>query len=43
MPEPKPEPDQPDPPGPSLTTYLDLWNLLLILAGITLVLVLVHR
>jgi hypothetical protein len=29
--------------GPSLSTWLDLWNLALILVGVTAVLVLFHR
>lgn len=40
MPEPKSEPH---PQGPSLATWLDLWNLALILVGVTAVLLLFRR
>ncbi|MGA2082303.1 MAG: hypothetical protein ABSH53_17080 [Holophaga sp.] len=40
MSDPKPQP--PSPSHASLTMYLDLWNILLILAGVTLVLLVMH-
>jgi hypothetical protein len=44
MAEPEPDrPDHPDPSGHSPTLYLDLWNLLLILAGVTVVLLVMGR